>query len=237
MIPLALQRADYLGRRKRFFADVRLADGRIDVAHLPNTGSMRSLPEGGVPCWLLPAANPARTLRWTLVLLGLGNGGLALVDTSQPNRLVAEAVAAGLVPALAGYATARREVPYGSRNSRCDLLLEDPLRPRCVVEVKNCTMRSPQVIGRADFPDAVTERGTKHLAELADVARAGERAVLFYLLGRDDCQSVGVAQSCDPAYAVALRQAQAAGVEVLAYRARLSSAGIALGERTSFTAS
>jgi sugar fermentation stimulation protein A len=221
--------AVFIRRYQRFLADVEL-DGRTVTVHVPNTGSMLTLQESGVTAWLRPAL-PGRKLPFTLVLLGLPAGGLALVDTSVPNALVTEAVAAGAVPELAGYATHRREVAYGSRGSRIDLLLQHPDRPVCHVEVKNVTMRSTMVAGRADFPDARSERGAKHLAELADVARSGGRAVQFYLLSRDDCDRVGFAGGIDPLYAQAAREARDAGVEFLAYRARLAVDGLGLGER------
>jgi sugar fermentation stimulation protein A len=225
----------FLRRYKRFFADVRLADGSVVVAHVPNTGSMRTLLNEGSPAWLTPAADSARKLRWTLTLLGTPDGGMALIDTGLPNRLVADAVAAGRIPELAGYATCRREVAYGTRGSRCDLWLEDPTRPPCVVEIKNVTMAADGKAQRADFPDSPTERGRKHLAELADCARAGQRAVQFYLLGRTDRQEVGIAHEIDPVYAAALRDALAAGVEVLCYSVTLSPGRVALEGRCAFT--
>jgi len=220
--------ATFLRRYQRFFADVQLDDGTVVVAHVPNTGSMRTLQTTGVDAWLTPAADPQRKLRWTLTLLGTPDGGLALVDTGLPNRLVAEAVAAGRVPALAGYAALRREAPFGTRGSRCDLLLTDPARPPCYVEIKNVTMASASVTTRADFPDSPTERGRKHLAELTDLARSGTRAVQFYVLGRTDRTSVGLAQDIDPAYAAALATAQAAGVEVVCHGVDLSTSSISL---------
>lgn len=232
---LHLTRAVFLRRYQRFFADVRLADGRVVQAHVPNTGSMRSLQTAGVEAWLAPAADPARKLRWTLVLLGTPAGGLAVVDTGLPNKVVAEGVAAGAVPELAGYAACRREAPYGSRGSRCDLLLTAPGRADCYVEVKNVTMASEVVPGRADFPDAVTERGSKHLAELADLARAGTRAVQFFLVDRSDCTAAGIASGIDPGYAAALGRAVAAGVEVVCYRADIAPTRVAVGAACPFT--
>jgi sugar fermentation stimulation protein A len=224
-----LTHARLLRRYQRFFADVQLADGTIVVAHVPNTGSMRTLLNPGCDAWLTPATNPQRTLRWTLTLLGTPDGGLALVDTGLPNRLVAEAVSAGAVPALSGYAACRREAPIGSRGSRCDLLLSDPARPPCYVEIKNVTMASAVANERADFPDSPTERGRKHLAELSEVVRSGARAVQFFVLGRTDRSVVGLADTIDPAYAAALANAQAAGVEVVGHGVRLDPQGVSLG--------
>lgn len=216
---LELTRGTFLRRYKRFFADVEIDGHGTVTAHCPNTGSMKTLLEEGSDAWLRYSDDPKRKLAWTLVLLGVP-GGRALVDTSLPNRVVEEAVHAGLVPALRGYRGLRREVRYGDR-SRIDLLLEDPEdgtgRP-CYVEVKNVTMRSMSLPGRGDFPDAVTERGRKHLHELAEVAERGERAVQLFLLGRTDCTRVGIAEEIDGAYAESLRASRDRGVEVLGLR-------------------
>lgn len=225
-----LVRGIFHRRYNRFLADVAI-DGRTLTVHVPNTGSMATLTDPGVEAWLRPATTPDRKLPYTLVLLGLRDGGLALVDTALPNALVADGIAQGLIPELAGYATVRREVAYGSRSSRIDLLLTAPDRPVCHVEVKNVTMRSPTVAGRADFPDARTTRGAKHLEELADVARAGGRAVQFYLLSRTDCDRVGFARAIDPSYAETLERAVAAGVEVIAYRAEVAPDRLSVGRR------
>ncbi len=218
-VALDLVPARFLRRYRRFLADVEL-DGREVTVHVPNTGSMATLNTPGMTAWLAKAANPDRKLAWTLVLIGTPGGGLAVIDTGLPNRLAHAAVAAGIVPELAGYAVVRREVRYGV-NSRADLhLTGHPTRSDAWVEVKNTTMLGAP--GRADFPDAVTERGRKHLHELAAVARAGGRAVQWFLVDRTDCDACGIAGAIDPAYAQALREAAAAGVEIIAWRADLS---------------
>jgi len=230
-----LIRARFLRRYQRFLADVVL-DGRTVTVHVPNTGSMATLlPEPGEErdCWLAPATTPGRKLPYTLVLLGLADQGLALVDTSLPNRLVEEGIVAQRIPELAGYQTLRREVAYGQA-SRIDLLLDDPSKGTCHIEVKNVTMAGARP-GRADFPDAVTARGRKHLEELTALARAGQRAVQFFLVSRTDCTRAGLAAHIDPMYAEALRMAQEAGVEVIAYRATISSGSITVGSACAFS--
>src|SRR3954469_21097828 len=157
-------------RYKRFFADVRLAGGEIVVAHCANSGSMLSVKDPGARVWLSPATNPARKLRYTWELVEV-NGALVGINTSLPNRIVAEAIQAGEIPELAGYATLTRERKYG-RNSRIDILLEDPKRPACYVEVKSVTLRRGDAPhGPAEFPDAVTARGVKHLKEMTDIVK------------------------------------------------------------------
>jgi sugar fermentation stimulation protein A len=218
----ALIRARFLRRYRRFLADVDL-DGTTVTVHVPNTGSMATVLHPGLDAWLRPASATAR-LPYTLVLLGLPGGHRALVDTAVPNRIVADAIAAGRIEGLRGQVT--REVRIDD-HSRCDLVVDDD-RGRTWVEIKNCT-QAGAVPGRCDFPDAVTERGARHLAALSARVAAGDRAVQFYCLGRTDCDGVGVAATVDPAYAAAVRAAAAAGVRFLASRAILDPNSIRLG--------
>lgn len=221
--PAPLVRGRLIARYKRFLADVALDDGREVTAHVANPGAMTGLAEPGAEVWLSPASNPARKLRWSWELVR-ADGTLVGVDTARPNAIVAEAVAASRVPALAGYACMKREVRYG-RNSRIDLLLQDEARGAFYVEVKNVHLRR----GRsAAFPDAVTKRGAKHLAELSGMVAAGHRAVVFYVVQRADCDDFRVAADIDPAYDAAFTAALEAGVEARCYRCRVSTEAITL---------
>lgn len=205
-------------RYQRFFAEVELAGGERLVAHCPNTGALLGCLAPGSPVWLRDSENPARKLRFTWQAVRVGRTWIN-VDTALPNRVVAEAVVRGRVPELAGYAGLRREVAYG-RGSRIDLLLEDGKRGTCHVEVKSTTLAED---GVALFPDAVTERGKKHLVELARLARAGQRAVQFFFVNRADVERFRPADAIDPAYGRALRRAADAGVEMVAYSARVEA--------------
>jgi sugar fermentation stimulation protein A len=225
----------FVRRWKRFFAEVELADGTRTVAHCPNTGSLLGCLAPGAPVWLRDSGNPARKLRFTWQAVNVG-GAWVNVDTALPNRIVAEAIAAGALPELAGYARLRREVPvstrrasraWGGRASRIDLLLEDDLRGPCHVEVKSTTLAAD---GVALFPDAVTERGTRHLGELARLARAGGRAVQLFCVGRADVKRFRPADAIDPEYGRALRRAAAAGVELLAFRTRVEAQRLELAD-------
>ena len=221
--PLPLRRATLLTRYKRFLSDHRFEDGSTVTAHVANPGAMTGLVDEGLETWLSPAANPKRKLPFSWEMVRIGQG-LVGVNTGWPNRLAAEAIEAGAIPPLAGYDTIRREVAYGTR-SRVDLLLEAPGRPPCYVEVKNVHLKRGPA---AEFPDSVTARGTKHLRELAAVAQGGARAVMLYVVQREDCDSFTLAADIDPAYAAAFAEARASGVEALAYACRLSTEGIAV---------
>ncbi|PVA11982.1 DNA/RNA nuclease SfsA [Pelagivirga sediminicola] len=221
-----LERGELICRYKRFLADIRLPDGREVTAHCANPGRMTGLAEPGMSVWVEPNDDPRRKLDHAWRLVELPGGNLTCVDTSAANRVVGAALRAGKVPQLAGYDTVLAEQKYGER-SRVDFLLRAQDRPEAYVEVKSVTLS--RRAGLAEFPDTRTERGARHLADLADIARSGRRAVLFYLVQRSDCDRVTTAADIDPAYAAALAAARAAGVEVLAHAAAISTAQITLG--------
>lgn len=218
--------ATLIRRYKRFLADVTLADGRETTVHVANPGSMLGLTDPGSRVFLSRSDNPNRKLplSWELVEVDFGRGTeLVGVNTGHPNRVVEEAIAAGKVPGLSGYGRHRREVRYG-KASRVDFLLEDDGRPPCFVEVKNVhMMRKP---GRAEFPDAVTARGARHLEELAAMVREGARAVMVYLVQIGSAEGVAFARDIDPAYGAAFDRAREAGVEAVALTCRISTEGI-----------
>ena len=222
--PAPLESGRLVSRYKRFFADVVMDDGREITAHCPNPGAMLGLNTPGLPAWLSRSDGPKRKLAHTLELVE-ADGGLVGINTMHPNRLVAEALAAGAIPELAGYASHRREVRYGT-NSRVDFLLEAPDRPRAWLEVKNCHLRREGTL--AEFPDCVAARSLKHLRELTAMVEAGDRAVMLFVIQRTDCNAFSACSELDPAYAAGLTAAAAAGVEVLAYACEISIGGIGI---------
>ncbi len=227
--PTPLLPARLIRRYKRFLADVVPETGpdagQEVVAHCPNPGSMLGLAQPGARIWLERNDDPKKKLRYGWRLVDHGDGHFTGIDTGWPNRMLRATLETGAVPELAAYATVLPEQRYGTA-SRVDFLLRGPGLPDAYVEVKSVTLsRTP---GLAEFPDSVTTRGAKHLAELAEVARQGHRAILFYLVQRSDCTRLVLAADLDPAYATAAKAASEAGVEVLSYACHLSPEGIGL---------
>jgi sugar fermentation stimulation protein A len=224
--PAPLIPATLVRRYKRFLADVVLDTGEGLTVHVANPGAMTGLAAPGARVWLSRSADPRRKLAysWELVEVDFGTGKEFVgVNTAHPNPLVAAAIAQGAIAELAGYASIRREVKYG-RNSRVDFVLADPARPPCYVEVKNVhLMRTP---GLAEFPDAVTARGARHLDELAEVVAGGGRAVMLYLIQICSASRFALARDIDPAYGKAFDRARTGGVEAIAYRCTVLSEGL-----------
>ncbi|MEL7301330.1 MAG: DNA/RNA nuclease SfsA [Pseudomonadota bacterium] len=206
-------------RYNRFLADVTLDDGREVKAHCPNPGSMMGLKVPGLRVWLEPNDDPKKKLDFAWRVAELPGGVMVGIDTATPNRVAKEALRAGRIAELADYTHVRPEVAYGTR-SRVDFLLIEPGLPDAFVEIKNVHLLRED--DWAEFPDCVTERGTKHLRELMAVKASGARAVMLYVIQHEGCARFRVAPDLDPAYAAAFAEAAAAGVEMLAYRCTVS---------------
>ena len=218
-----LVRGKLIKRYKRFLADVLLDTGETITAACPNTGSMLGLVEPGNIVWLSRSESLTRKYPHTWELVEIPSIGAVGINTAQPNRIVTEAIAAGKITELAGYANLRNEVRYGE-NSRIDILLEDPTRPPCYVEIKNVHFfRKP---GLAEFPDCVTERGTKHLVELSNMVKQGSRAVMVYLIQCQNPLRFALADDKDRTYFNEFRKAMNAGVEALALTCHVSTSEI-----------
>ncbi|WP_040259377.1 DNA/RNA nuclease SfsA [Pseudomonas massiliensis] len=216
----SLQAGTLVRRYKRFLADIQLADGSQVTIHCPNTGSMLNCMAPGSRVWFSRSADPARKLPGTWEIVETPQGRLACINTGRANRVVEEALFAGAIPELAGFTQLRREVRYGEENSRVDFQLGYE-HLQAYVEVKSVTLGFDGS-STAAFPDAVTQRGARHLRELAAMVRAGHRAVQLYCVNLTGIESVRPAEEIDDAYAQALRQAVAEGVEVLAYGVQLT---------------
>ena len=212
-------------RYKRFLADVELEGGNIITAHTPNTGSMKGCCTPGSRVWLSDSGNPKRKYPCSWELVEALPDVLVGINTILPNKLVKEAIENTTIKELQGYNRIRPEVPYGQEKSRIDLLLNNDRQDLCYVEVKNVTMVENNI---ALFPDAVSERGSKHLRELVEMVKQGHRAVIFYCVQRCDAKEVRPADAIDPVYGETLREALSQGVEALAYRAEVSTTAVLL---------
>lgn len=228
-----LIRATLLRRYKRFLADVVLQSGEQVTVHTANTGAMTGCQAPGSTVWLSRSDNPRRkyALTWEIIEVDGAAGRIPVgINTMLSNKLVVEGIGNGVIDELQGYGQIKTEVKYGCENSRVDILLsgrsDDSAGSECCyVEVKNVTLVQD---GRAFFPDTVSQRGSKHLRELTQVARQGQRAVIFYCVQRQDASMVMPADHIDPDYANWLRRAADGGVEVLAYQASVSAREITL---------
>jgi sugar fermentation stimulation protein A len=225
--PSKLVEGRLIRRYKRFLADIQLGDTVVTAA-CPNTGSLMGCCEAGNRVWLSESASATRKYRHTWEIVEVGKVMIG-INTGLPNALVAEAIADGTIKELAGYPAMRREVAYGEEKSRVDLVLGGGAREDCYVEVKNVTAAATK--GVALFPDCVSERGSRHLRELIRLKRGGLRPVQLYCVQREDVREVRPADGIDHEYGRMLREAIAAGVEVLAYRARVSTSEVRLAER------
>jgi len=213
--------AQLIQRYKRFLADIILPNGETITVHCPNTGSMKNCMQPMSACWYSTSESAARKYPNTLEIVTTPNGDLAGINTSRSNSLVANAICNGIISELQGYDTIRSEVMYGNEKSRIDFLVENS-NGKCFVEVKNVTLMDAK--GQGLFPDAVSERGTKHLRELMQMIRDGHRAVLLYCVQHTGIEWVEPADAIDPLYGKTLFEAIAAGVEVIAYKAEINPA-------------
>lgn len=229
-LPTPLVPARLLKRYKRFLADMELENGDVITAHCANPGSMMGLKEEGSHCWLSKSDNPKRKLAYSWELMEV-DGALVGINTAHPNRIVEEAILAGAIPELTGYEQVQREVKYG-QNSRIDLLLRSDGKPDCYVEVKNVHLL--REAGLAEFPDSVTKRGAKHLAELSDMVEQGHRAVMLYLIQRTDAEQFDFARDIDPAYGEAFDKAIEQGVEAYGYTCKITTEEITLTDPVPF---
>lgn len=207
-----------LKRYKRFLADVELENGEVITAHTANTGSMKTCWEPGWNVLMSFHDNPKRKLKYSLEMTHNQETWIG-INTSLPNKLGKEAIENGTIKELQGYENIKPEAKIGK--SRIDLYLTGSAdHPDCYVEIKNVTLKGEgkQVL----FPDAVTERGQKHLQELINIVESGKRACMLYIVQREDVSHFSPADSIDVRYGELLREAKEKGVEVLCYQCKLS---------------
>ena len=223
-----LLRGELIKRYKRFLADVRLPDGNEMTVHCPNTGAMTGCAEPGYAVWLSTSDNAKRKYPHTWELAKNHLGHWICIHSAKANQLVKEAIEQGVVTELQGYTQLKTEVKYGEENSRIDLHLSNGEAEQCFIEVKSVTLLLDATSGLGVFPDALSERGRKHLRELINMKQQGHRAVLFFCVQHSGIQSVAPADAIDAQYGELFREALAAGVEVMAYGAEIDESSIRL---------
>jgi sugar fermentation stimulation protein A len=227
-----LESCRLIKRYKRFLADVVHPElGELTV-HCPNTGSMKNCWEPGWNAWVLDSGNPKRKYLHTWVVSESAQGEVIGINTHFANEVVYEALQQGLIPELDSFVELKREVKYGSENSRIDFLTVNEKAQKCYIEVKSVTLHEGEGIG--SFPDAVSVRGQKHLRELMVCVEAGHRAVLLFVVQHSAIEQVIPAHHIDSTYAELLQKAVNLGVEVLVYNTKISTTHITLDHRLPF---
>ncbi|VYU25954.1 DNA/RNA nuclease SfsA [Metakosakonia massiliensis] len=227
-----LQPATLIQRYKRFLADVVTPAGETLTIHCPNTGAMTGCATPGDTVWYSTSENSKRKYPHTWELSQTQQGAFICVNTLRANTLTREAIAQNLLPELTGYNSLKSEVKYGAERSRIDFLLQADDRRNCYIEVKSVTLAEK---ANGFFPDAVTLRGQKHLRELMSVAANGDRAVILFAVLHSAVEHFSPARHIDEKYARLLNEAHHQGVEVLAYKAELSTRGLTLRLPLPFT--
>ncbi|OEE89088.1 DNA/RNA nuclease SfsA [Vibrio crassostreae] len=232
-----LEPATLIKRYKRFLTDIQLPDGSERTIHCANTGAMTGCATPGNTVWYSTSDNAKRKYPNSWEISETDKGHRICVNTARANQLAVEAIENGTIVELLGYNALRTEVKYGSENSRIDILLEDNEKPPCYIEVKSVTLLDDletSTKGQGFFPDAVTTRGQKHLRELTEMVESGNRAVLLFTVLHSGIEKVSAAHHIDAKYSLLLKQAQDAGVQVLCYKAELSSTQIQLKQAVEF---
>ncbi len=224
------KKATLVKRYKRFLADIELPNGEVKTIHCPNTGSMKNCNEPGSRIWYSTSENTKRKYPETWEIFQNAKQHLIGINTHRANALVIEAIHNGTIAELQGYDTLKAEVKYGLNNSRIDILLQSADN-NCYVEVKNTTLALENA---AYFPDAVTQRGQKHLQELAHVVSEGHRGVLLFCVQHTGVDVVKVADFIDSEYARMLAEVVEKGVEILCYQASISEHEICLTKKIPF---
>ncbi len=228
-----LKQATLIKRYKRFLADVILADGSQTTIHVANTGAMTGCAEPGDTVWYSTSNNLKRKYPFSWELTETKQKHRICVNTIRANQLVEEAITAGVITELTGYNSLRREVKYGSENSKIDILLTDGPQADVYVEVKSATLLDNNL---GYFPDAVTTRGQKHLRELIEIVESGKRAVLLFAVMHTGINSVQAAKHIDNKYAELIELASQSGVEILAYQATITKQQLLLANKLPFKA-
>ena len=215
-------------RYKRFFVDIKYQNKTI-TAHCPNTGSMMGLLNLGNKVWFSQSDNPKRKLKYTLQIINV-NGELVGINTHLTNKIVLEALKKKKIKSLINFTDIKTEIKFSDK-TRFDFLISNN-KKKCYLEVKNVTLvRSNKI---AEFPDAITSRGTKHLKELINAKKKGYESYILYLIQREDCKSFKIANDIDREYKTTFNEALKNGVKMLCYDCKLSDEEIRLNNQISY---
>ena len=212
-------------RYKRFFADIKYKN-KIITAHCPNTGSMLGLLSKGNKVWFSRSNNPKRKLKYTLEIIESNNKKIG-INTLLTNKIVLEALQNKKIKDLTKYSNIKTEVKF-SDSTRFDFLLTDS-KEKCFLEVKNVTLFRKKNI--AEFPDAITSRGTKHLLELIKAKKGGYQSYILYLIQREGCDSFKIAKDIDKEYEINFNKALMLGIKILCYDCKLNNEEIKLNKQ------
>ena len=215
-------------RYKRFFVDIKYQNKTI-TAHCPNTGSMMGLLNKGNEVWFSKSDNPNRKLKYTLEIIDVDKK-LVGINTQLTNRIVLEALNQKRIKNLIKFNNIKTEVKFSDK-TRFDFLIFNN-NEKCFLEVKNVTLKRENKI--AEFPDAVTSRGTKHLKELIKAKKRGFESYILYLIQREDCESFKIAKDIDQEYKITFNEALKNGVKVLCYDCKLSNEEIILNNQINY---
>ena len=215
----------FIKRYKRFFVDVKIKN-KIVTAHCPNTGSMLGLLNKGNKVWLIKSNDPNRKLKYTLQIIE-DSGSKIGVNTHLTNKLFSEALESNSLKEFSKGIKIQREVKFG-KNTRFDFLITEK-KNKAFIEVKNVTLkRNPKI---AEFPDAVTSRGAKHINELIKASKRGYKIYLIFIIQREDCNQLSIAKDIDPEYAKSLLKALKKKLNVLCYDCKFSPKGIKVNKK------
>ena len=215
----------FIKRYKRFFVDIKIND-QIVTAHCPNTGSMYGLLKEGNKVWLSKSKNPKRKLKYTLEIIEDNNSKVG-VNTHSTNKIVQHALQNNLISEFKNIEEIKTEIKFGT-NTRFDFLILNK-KDKIFIEVKNVTLSRKKKL--AEFPDAITIRGLKHINELLKASKKNFKIFILFLVQRDDCKSFSVAKDIDPNYADALIKAVKNKLNILCYDCKFSSKGIKLNKK------
>jgi len=216
----------FVKRYKRFFVDVKV-NNKIITAHCPNTGSMSGLLKKDNKVWLSKSNNPNRKLKYTLEIIKDKKSKVG-VNTHATNKIVYHALQNNLIDKFSDITKIKPEIKFGT-NTRFDFLLLNKKKDKIFIEVKNVTLSRKK--GLAEFPDAVTSRGLKHINELVKASKKDYKIFILYLIQRDDCKSFTIAKDIDPNYAEALTKAVKNKLKILCYDCKFSLKGIKLNNK------